>query len=31
MEYCIAAGVARTCKILKDIYRKLNVPKVNCP
>ena len=31
MEYCIAAGVARTCKILEDICRKLNVPEVNCP
>lgn len=27
MEYCIAAGVARTCEILEDICRKLNVPE----
>lgn len=31
MEYCIAAGVARTCEILEDICRKLNVPEVKCP
>lgn len=31
MEYCIAAGVAKTCEILEDICRKLNVPEVNCP
>ena len=30
MEYCIAAGVARTCEILEDICRKLNVPEVKC-
>lgn len=31
MEYCIAAGVIRTCEILEDICRKLNVPEVKCP
>ena len=28
MEYCIAAGVAKTCEILEDICRKLTVPEV---
>ena len=31
MEYCIAAGVARTCEILDDICRKLNVLEAECP
>lgn len=30
MEYCIAAGVTRTCEILEDICRKLNVPEAKC-
>ena len=28
MEYCVAAGVAKTCEILENICRKLNVPEV---